>query len=192
MSTLILWRINHLATKTWTLVGIILLISTVVASPLQTRQASANGATRLIVNGQKVGPYLFRVGILPGNPKVGNLHLSILIQAAEGDGVIENGQMVIQATGPEPGMSAGPVQATNTTLNPQVFDADINLSALGSWTMTLETVSELGAATLEVPLQVTEAGGFNLLIVVVIVAVALAIAALRWSQMNERKRPIKQ
>ncbi len=192
MPTLVVWRINHLATKIWTLVGIALLISTAVVSPLQTRQVSANGATRLIVNDEHVGPYLFRVGILPGNPKVGNLHLSVLIQAAEGNGVIENGQMIIQATGPEPGIIAGPVLAKNALLNPQVFDADINLTALGNWTITLETVSELGEATLEVPLQVTEAEGFNLLIVVVIVAVALAIAALRWSQMNERKRPIKQ
>ncbi len=192
MPTLVVWRINHLATKIWTLVGIALLISTAVVSPLQTRQVSANGATRLIVNDEHVGPYLFRVGILPGNPKVGNLHLSVLIQAAEGDDIIENGQMIIQATGPEPGIIAGPVLAKNALLNPQVFDADINLTALGNWTITLETVSELGEATLEVPLQVTEAEGFNLLIVVVIVAVALAIAALRWSQMNERKRPIKQ
>ncbi|MEC8857421.1 MAG: hypothetical protein VX664_08535 [Chloroflexota bacterium] len=181
-----------MATKIWTLVGIALLISTAVVSPLQTRQVSANGATRLIVNDEHVGPYLFRVGILPGKPTVGNLHLSVLIQAAEGDDIIENGQMIIQATGPEPGIIAGPVLAKNALLNPQVFDADINLTALGNWTITLETVSELGEATLEVPLQVTEAEGFNLLIVVVIVAVALAIAALRWSQMNERKRPIKQ
>ena len=86
-------------------------------------------------------------------------------------------------------MIAGPVRATNTLLNPQVFDADITLTSLGSWTMTLETVSELGEATLVVPLQVTEAGGFNLLIVVVIVVVILAIAALGWSQMKQRKRP---
>ena len=63
MPTLIVWRINHLATKIWTLLGIVFLISTVVASPLQTRQASANGATRLVVNDEKIGPYLFRVAI---------------------------------------------------------------------------------------------------------------------------------
>ena len=189
MPTLIVWRINHLATKIWTLLGIVFLISTVVASPLQTRQASANGATRLVVNDEKIGPYLFRVGILPGSPKVGNLHLNVRIQAAEGDSIVEDSQIIIRATGPEPEMIAGPVRATNTLLNPQVFDADITLTSLGSWTMTLETVSELGEATLVVPLQVTEAGGFNLLIVVVIVVVVLAIAALGWSQMKQRKRP---
>ena len=178
-----------MATKIWTLLGIALLISTVVASPLRPDHVSANGATRLIVNDEVQGPYRFRVGILPGSPKIGNLHLSVLIQPAEGNDVIEDGQMIIQATGPEPGMTAGPVQATNAPLNPQVFDADITMTALGTWTMTLETVSELGEATLVVPLQVTEAGGFNLLIVVVIVAVVLAIASLAWSQIKQRKRP---
>ena len=80
-----------MATKIWTLIGIVFLISTVVASPIQTRQASANGATRLVVNDEKVGPYLFRVGILPGSTKVGNLHLSVRIQAAEDDSIIEDG-----------------------------------------------------------------------------------------------------
>jgi len=192
MSTLFVWRKNQLATKIWAFLGILLLISTVVASPLQIRQVSANGSTRLIVNDEKVGPYLFRVGILPGNPKVGVLHLSVLIRAAEGDDVIQDSQMIIQATGPEPGMIAGPVRATNSPLNPQVFDADITLTALGRWTMTLETVSELGEATLVVPLQVTEAEGFNLLIVVVIVVIILAITTVGWSQIKQRKRPTRQ
>ena len=192
MPTQTIGRINNLAIKIWALLGIVLLISTVMVSPLDTHPLSANGATRLIVNDEKVGPYLFRVGILPGNPKVGNLHLSVLIQAAEGDNPIKDGQIIIQATGPKPGMIAGPVQATNTPLSPQVFDADITLTALGSWSMTLETVSELGEATLLVPLQVTEVKGFNLLIVVVFVIVVLAIAALAWSQMKQRKRPSRR
>ena len=189
MPTLIGWRISHLATKILGLLGIVLLIYTAVASPLQTREVSANGATRLIVNDGKAGPYLFRVGILPGSPKVGNLHLSVLIQPVEGNDAIEDGQMLIHATGPAPEMTAGPVHATNTPLNPQVFDADITLTALGSWTMTLEAISELGEATLVVPLQVTETEGFNLLIVVVFVVVVLAIGTLAWSQIKRRKQP---
>lgn len=178
-----------MATKIWTFLGILLVISTVVATPYRPDWVSANGATRLIVDDVKEGPYIFRVGILPGSPKVGNLHLSVLIQSADGDDIIEDGRMIIQATGPEPGMTAGPVQATNAPLNPQVFGADLTLTALGTWTMTIETVSELGEATLVVPLQVTETGGFNLLIVAVIVVVVLAIAALIWSQIQQRKRP---
>ena len=56
--------------------------------------------------------------------------------------------------------------------------------------MTLETVSQLGEATLVVPLEVSEAseGGFNLLLVVVIAVVVVAIGALVWTQMNQSKR----
>ena len=181
-------RIDPLAIKIGALLGIILLVAAAATSPLRPDRVSANGATRLIVNDVKEGPYLFWVGVLPGSPKVGNLHLSILIQSAESEEIISDGQMIIQATGPEFGMTAGPVRATNSPLNPQVFDADITLTALGAWTITLETVSELGEATLVMPLQVTEAGGFNLLIVVVIVGLVVAIGSLGWSQMQQRKR----
>ncbi|MBC8280953.1 MAG: hypothetical protein H8E48_09230 [Chloroflexi bacterium] len=177
-----------MATKIWTLLGIILLISAAVASPLWPDQASANGATRVIVDDVQEGPYLFRVGVLPGSPKVGNLHLSILIQAAEGDEIITDGRITVRATGPEPGMIAGPVEATNEPLNPQVYSADLTMTDLGTWSMTLETVSTLGAATLVVPLQVTESGGFNLLIVLVIAVVVVSVVALAWSQIQQRRR----
>ena len=188
MPTGINWRIDHLATRFLIFLAIMAISWAVVALPLPPDWVSANGATRLIINDVREGPYLFRVGILPGSPKVGNLHLSVRIQSAEGDDIIHDGRMIIQATGPEPGMTAGPVKATNRPDNPQVFDADITMTALGTWTMTLETDSELGEATLVVPLQVTEAGGFNLLIVAVIAVVVLAVGALGWSQLKQRKR----
>lgn len=169
--------------------SVILLVSATVASPLRVDQASANGATRLIVDDAKEGPYLFRVGILPVSPKVGNLHLSIFIRPADGHAPISDGRIVVVATGPESGMTAGPALATNAPQSPQVFDADIRLTNLGSWTVTLETTSELGQAALIVPLQVTEAEGFNLLIVVVIVVLVAAIGALGWSRVQRRRRP---
>lgn len=178
-----------MATKIWPILSIMLLFSAALGSPLWVDQVSAHGATRVIVNDVQEGPYLFRVGALPGSPKVGNLHLSILIQAAEGDEIITDGRITVSATGPEPGMIAGPVQATNEPLNPQVYSADLTMTDLGSWSMTLETVSTLGKATLVVPLQVTESGGINLLFVIVIAVVVLAIVALAWSQIQQRRRP---
>lgn len=184
-------RLDNLATRIWMLLSLILLVSATMTLPTRVEQASANGATRLIVNDAQSGPYLFRVGILPGSPKVGNLHLSILIQSADGDVSINDGKMVVMATGPEAGMTAGPVQASNTPQNPQVFDADITLTALGAWTVSLEALSGLGPATLEVPMEVTEVGGFNLLIVLVIAVIVVAIAALVWSQ-KQRKQPSRK
>lgn len=189
MPILVVWRIDQLATKIWMLLGVISLMSMSVALLPRLEHASANGATRLIVKDVRAGPYLFRIGILPGSPKVGNLHLSVLIHSADGDAPINDGRIIVTATGQEAEMTAGPVLATNTPQNPQVFDADITLTAIGSWTLSLETDSSLGQGTLEVPLQVTEAGGINLLIVVAIVALVVIIGALGCSQVQRSSRP---
>ncbi|MDA1129263.1 MAG: hypothetical protein O2913_11280 [Chloroflexi bacterium] len=178
-----------MATKLLMLLGVIFLISAAAILPLRLHLASAHGETRLIVTDVESGPYVFRVGILPGSPRVGTLHLSVLIQPVAGDATISDGQVVVMATGPEAGMTAGPVSATNTPQNPQLFEANIDLTALGSWTMTLETTSELGQTILEVPLEVTEAGGFNLLLAIFIFALVLIIVSLGWSQLQRRKKP---
>ena len=68
----------------------------------------------------------------------------------------------------------------------------MTLTALGSWVMTLETISHLGESTLVVPFQVTEAEGFNLLIVMVFIVVGLAIATLVWSQKKKRKKTTRK
>ena len=176
-----------MATRIWTLIGIMLLISAAVTSHLWSDQASAHGTTRVIVDDVQKGPYLFRVGIIPGSPKIGNLHLSVLIQAAEGDETITDGRITVMATGPGPGMISGPVEAANEPFNPQVYSADLSLTDLGTWSMTLETTSALGEATLVVPLQVTESGGVNLLYVIVIAVVVVSIAAEAWSQIQRHK-----
>ena len=85
-------------------------------------------------------------------------------------------------------MIAGPVQATNDPLYPQVFSADITMTDLGAWSMTLETVSILGAATLVVPLQVTESSGLNLMIIIVIAVAIVCMTALAWSQIQQRRQ----
>ena len=176
-----------MATRIWTLIGIMLLISAAVTSHLWSDQASAHGTTRVIVDDVQEGPYLFRVGIIPGNPKIGNLHLNVLIQAAEGDETITDGRITVMATGPVPGMISGPVEATNEPLNPQVYSADLSITDLGTWSMTLKTTSALGEATLVVPLQVTESGGFNLLYVIVIAIVVVSVAAVASAQIQRRR-----
>ena len=89
-----------MAKKIWALLSTVVLILTAVASPISPPEVSANGGTRLIVNDERVGPYKFRLGILPGSPKIGNLHISVLVQAAESDDAIQDGQIVVHSTGP--------------------------------------------------------------------------------------------
>ena len=146
---------------------------------LGAKAVSANGSTHVVVTDAKVGPYQMRVGILPGNPKVGTLHLSIVVQDAETGGAIADAAVMVMATGPVGATKAGPMPALNTPQNPQFYDADINLDMEGSWTLTLETDSELGPASLNVPLEVTESGSLNFIYPIVGIIAALIIAI--WS-----------
>ena len=69
--------------------------------------------------------------------------------------------------------------ANNTPQNPQFYDVNMPLDMIGNWTLTLETNSNLGQASLDVPLEVAEPEGFDLILLltggVVILAIALWI-----------------
>jgi hypothetical protein len=145
------------------------------------REVSANGASRFIVKDARAGPYFLRVGILPGTPKVGLLHISILVQDVSG-GVITDATVLLTATGPEPNVSPVHVQAFSTLQSPQLYEGNLTLDVLGSWTLNVDTESPLGRGTLDVPLQVTETGGFNLLFLVIGVAGVLIVGSVIWSR----------
>lgn len=141
--------------------------------------AQANGGTRPVVTNQTVGPYKLQVGIFPGKPRVGNLHLSIIIEDAAGGEVLTNATVFVSLAGPAGATGVGPVAAANTPQNPQFYDVDMPLDMVGAWTLTLVTDSHLGKASLDVPLEVAEPEGFDLIFllagVVAIVAIVLWI-----------------
>ena len=171
----------------------LVLILVVFALILQGTQAvSANGATRAVVKDVKVGPYQMAVGILPGNPKVGNLHLSVLVQDAETTAGVSDAILMVMAKGPVGATHVMPVQALNTPQNPQFYDVDISLDMEGRWILTLEMDSELGKASLDVPLEVTESGGFNLVWMAAGAVAVLALAFWGWGKFWPRRRPRQQ
>ncbi len=149
---------------------------------------SANGTTRPVVKNHRVGPYEFQVGILPGSPKVGNLHLSILIKDAETGTPVTDATVTLTATGPEGATNVGPALAVNTPQNPQFYDVDMSLDVEGSWTVTLETKSGLGSANVALPLQVTKPGGFSLIPLLVGVGIFLALGFWAWDRIRLRRR----
>ena len=137
--------------------------------------AQANGGTRPVVTNQIVGPYKVQVGIFPGQPRVGNLHLSIRVEDASGVQVLTGATVFASLTGPPGATDVGLVPAANTPQNPQTYDVDMPLDMIGSWILTLETNSELGKASLDVPLEVVEPEGFDLIL---LLAGGVAILAL--------------
>ena len=177
-----------LVSRFFTFVVIVLIAVAGFALSPSGDEVSANGAARLIVKDAEVGPYIIRVGILPGSPKVGLLHLSILVQDATGAVPVTDATVLMTATSPEPGGNTVQVQAFNTPQSPQLYEGNVPLDALGSWILTLDTESPLGRGSLDVPLQVTESGGFNLLFVIIVAATVLVVGSLMWSQKQRGRR----
>ena len=140
--------------------------------------ATANGGTRPLVRDARAGPYSFDVGIFPGRPTVGNLHLSILIKDAASGGALTNATVMVTLTGPEGSTAVGPVQAVNTPQTPRFYDVNVPLDMTGSWDLSVAAETHLGPASLNVPLQVTEATGID--IVYPLIALLGALAVLFW------------
>ena len=166
--------------------GLLALLVLALLLMLGTDPATTNGGTRPLVRDARVGPYSFDVGIFPGRPTVGNLHLSILIKDAASGGALTNATVMVALTGPEGSTAVGPVQAVNTPQTPRFYDVNVPLDVIGSWDLNLTADTHLGPASLSVPLQVTEATGID--IVYPLIALLGALAVLFWVLARVRSR----
>ena len=147
--------------------------------------ASANGSVRLVVIDETAGPYLLRVGVLPATPTVGPLHLSILLLEAEGGAVVEDATVNVAISGPG---APGATEAANSPQNPELYEGNLWLDALGEWAVTLDIDSPRGAATHAFGIRAEADGGFNLMWVIAGAAALLVAGSLGWSQWQRRRR----
>ena len=147
--------------------------------------ASANGAVRLVVIDEVAGPFLLRVGVLPGDPSIGPLHVSTLIQDASGDTAVDDATVRVSVSGPG---TASQTDAVNSSQNPQLYEGNLLLDSLGQWSVTLDIESPLGRASHTFSIRTAEDGGFNLMFVIVAAAVVLIVGSLVLSQLQRRRR----
>ncbi len=162
------------------LLGLLLLATVLFAGT-----ASANGAVRLVVIDEVAGPYLLRVGVLPGDPTIGPLHVSTLIQDATGEIAVDDATVLVSIVGPGSNARA---QAVNSPQGPQLYEANLLLDALGQWSVTLDIDSSLGPASHTFIVRASDEGGFNIMFIIVAIAAALVVGTLVWSQLQRRRR----
>ena len=167
-------------------VFLVLAFGTLPAAFTGVSPVLANGATWAVVQDARAGPYQLQVGILPGSPKVGNLHLSIIVQDAENERFITDAIVLIAAKGPVGAADVAPVQAVNSPLSPQSYEVDIPLDTAGSWTVTLETDGRLGNASLDLPLEVTEPDGLPVAWLAAGVVAVVALVVWTWRRVRRR------
>ena len=169
----------------WSLPVLALLAALALAAGLSAGTASANGAVRLVVIDEVAGPYLLRVGVLPGDPTLGPLHVSILIQDEQGETAVDDATVSVAATGPG---AASRTEAVNSPQNPQLYEGNLYLDALGEWAVTLDIESSLGEGSHTFAVRATAEGGFNLMFVIAATAAVLVVGSLVLSQLQRRRR----
>ena len=161
----------------------LLLLATLAVPSIGT--ASANGAVKLVVIDEVAGPYLLRVGVLPGDPTLGPLHVSILVQDATAGIAVDDATVSVAAEGPG---SASQTEAVNSPQSPQLYEGNLYLDALGDWSLRLDIDSALGRAQHTFAVRARAEGGFNLMFVIVPAVIVLMVGSLVLSQLQRRRR----
>ena len=166
----------------------IALISAVLCLPALPGNAQANGATRLLGVEENAGPYRLRVGILPGTPRVGTLHVTVLVDEAEGGAPLTDASIEVSARGPEGSAGAGPVRAANSIQDIRFYEANLPLDVEGAWVLNVAVDGPLGQGKGSWPIQVRPGQSLDL---VYLLAAAVGLAALGvwvWDRIRAARR----
>ena len=166
-----------------------ILAALLLAAGLLAGTASANGSVRLVVIDEVAGPYLLRVGVLPADPIAGPLHVSILILDAQNQQAIEDAAVRVTVAGAG---TPSETDAVNSPQNPELYEGNLWLDALGDWEVTLDIDSPAGSAAHAFNVRARSESGFNLMFVIVVAAAVLVVGSLVWSQVQRRRRVTRE
>ncbi len=157
-------------------------------------QALANGGvdTRTIFDEQVEG-YQVVVTSTPGNPTEGLVHFTFSISDPATQEVITEAALSLSVTPPEEsGLEANSFGINRSTVNPDLYDVNVDMEAEGVWTLGLSIDGPLGLAEASFPLEVRGPASKIFAILIVVLAFPLLLAMLeiwrRWDRRRKRAR----
>jgi hypothetical protein len=141
--------------------------------------ASANGQTVPILEITQE-PYYIEVRVSPPTPRVGSLHVAIVLRTLEGREPVSHAAVTMTALGPAPEMLlAGPIEADTIPPTLHWYDFNIALPQAGDWAFTVDIVEEHQLTTINFPLSIMQVSVDWGVIVVFISAIPL-LASVAW------------
>ena len=171
-------------------IGILVIFGalTVVGAP----RVLANGGvdTRTIFEEQVEG-YQVVVTSTPGNPTEGLVHLTFRISDPATQEVITEAALSLSVTPPEEsGLEANSFSINRSTVNPDLYDVNVDMEAEGVWTLGLSIDGPLGLAEASFPLEVRGPASKIFAILIVVLAFPILLAMLeawrRWDRHRKR------
>ena len=157
-------------------------------------QALANGGvdTSTIFEEQVEG-YQVVVTSTPGNPTEGLVHFTFSISDAATEEVITGAALALSVTPPEEsGLDPNSFGINRSTVNPDLYDVNVDMDSEGVWTLALSIDGPLGTAEASFPLEVRGPASKIFAILIVVLAFPLLLAMLeiwrRWDRRRKRAR----
>jgi hypothetical protein len=166
----------------------IVLVALALTAAFSYSITAGNGRAKLLLS-QEQGPYRVDVSILPGQAVVANTHVSILIISLASGQPITEATVLLSASGPEGSADFGPIPAAND-FTPQFFETSLPFDVPGSWEVTVDVVSGLGAVAVVVPMDVREGGGgINWILMAALAIIIITLGLWTWDRVSGRKQP---
>jgi len=107
----------------------------VVALALMPVTTFANGRV-VSFETKTAGPYEVALGTIPGDPSVGNLHLTMSVTEIASDTLVTGADIMVVAVGPPTGTTIGPIAAVAKPEDPTFYDVNTVVDTEGLWIVT--------------------------------------------------------
>ena len=157
-------------------------------------RALANGGvdTSTIFEEQVEG-YQVVVTSTPGNPTKGLVHFTFSISDPATQEIITGAALSLSVTPPEDSeLEPNSFGIDRSTVNPDLYDVNVDMDAEGVWTLALSIDGPLGPAEASFPLEVRGPASKIFAILIVVLAFPLLLAMLeiwrRWDRRRKRAR----
>ncbi len=152
--------------------------------------AEANGQTVSILETTQ-GAYQVDVRVSPPSPRVGSLHMSIVLLTADGGEPVTDASVSVTAVGPLPdSVMLGPLDAYTTPPTYNWYDLNVALLQEGEWGFIVDIAQGDQQTVLEFPLSVSYAR-VNWGVIIVLISAIPLLVAVAWylRQTTGRGRP---
>ena len=161
------------------------------------------GAPRVLANGgvdtstifeEQVERYQVVVTATPGNPTEGLVHFTFRISDAATEEVVTGAALTLSVTPPaDSELEANTFGINRSTVNPDLYDVNVDLEAEGIWTLALSIDGPLGPAEASFPLEARGPASKIFAILIVVLAFPLLLAMLEiWRRWDRRKKRAQQ
>ena len=174
-------------------IGIMVAFGALMVAGAPQALANGGGDTSTIFEEQVEG-YQVVVTSTPGNPTAGLVHFTFSISDAATREIITGAALALSVTPPEDSeLEPNSFSIDRSTVNPNLYDVNVDMDAEGVWNLALSIDGPLGLAEASFPLEIRGPASKIFAILIVVLAFPILLAMLEvWRRWDRRRKRAQQ